>query len=120
MGEVYLSWADICATYSGEFVLIARPNDERRADVLGGWVIAHSPHEHEVMVAMDLAPIELDLALVPADSDPKEARRTADVIFTLEYTTWRANAGLDQPYEAIPPSTITPARSVKRWWQVWR
>ena len=117
MGEVYLSWNDICSHYPNQWVLIARPSDRRRIDVLGGWVLAHSTEEHEVVLAMDLTPIDYDLALVHTDMEL--AKTMADTVYTLEYLAWRPI--FEDEIECYDSSPTPPTHSVKRrWWQFWR
>jgi len=113
VGELYLLWADICSRYPNEWVLIVRPDDSRRADVLGGWVLAHSPCEDDIVVAMDLAPIHHELVMVK--TDPEMAKAMEDLVYTLDYLAWRP-VFLDDEPELESPTVHTP----KRWWQFWR
>ena len=113
-----MSWDDICHNYPDEWVLIARPNDARRADVLGGWVLAHSPDEAEVVLAMDLTPIFYDLALVHTDREL--AATVAGTISTIEYLTWRPIFVDERTAEEVALSEQPPPPRPKRWWQFWR
>lgn len=88
-----------------------------RVDTLGGWVLAHSTEEHEVVLAMDLAPIDYDLALV--HTDPELAKATADCVYTLEYLAWRPV--FEDEIEWCESVPIPPTPSVtRRWWHFWR
>ena len=72
MGEVYLTWADICAAYSGEWVVIVRPPPAERTEVLGGWVVAHSMSEDDAELAWQLTLHHQEVVLLRAY--PRTAR----------------------------------------------
>lgn len=47
MSNEYLTMAEIEKRYPNEWVLIDRPNSTRLHEVLGGYVVAHSPDRDE-------------------------------------------------------------------------
>ncbi len=118
MGEMYLSWRDTCEAYDSEWVLIVRPPPAERKEVLGGWVIAHSPLRDDVEHAFDMLPQFQEL--VVAEASRTKADEVEADIANWDYLLWKYSFVweetelYDKPH---PPSVVC---SVKRWWQFWR
>lgn len=117
MGEVYLTWQDICEAYDGEWVLVVRPPPDERTEVLGGWVIAHSSSSSELDFVWEFLWNIQELVLTEASV--ARAQELEDYIANWDYLLWRAPFvdGEIVWYENPSPSVVRPA---KRWWQLWR